>query len=447
MVKRKDLLILFCLALATRLVFAGFVYTRIGQDAFDDPRPTSDAGQYVGLAKSILYDGTFSLYGVPHSFRTPGYPVWLAFWYAITKSWFVSVAIIGSLLGALVSVLIYVTGRRLFSRRVAFLAAMLFALEPYGVHMSARPMTESLYAVIIALIGFVIVDLSSSLGKKVAYDSIFAGFLVGLAVLIRPQMWPLYVPLSALIIIIVLQKRIGGRKAIFAGMWYMLAILFVVAPWLIRNEIVFGAFDVSSQGGWNLFFYHTKRFTDSPRFFGLDETALQQFLDEKLGREGPRDPRSIVYQQIYYREAFKIILRRPVAFAFWHLKESSVFFYDNGIRDMMRHVAVGPISFSGMQLWQIIVSPYALAIIGLSFFWVLMFCAAAIGVWISWRTLATRFMSILYALTILYVPVVGGTLAVARFRFALSPLVFLLAAYGFIFVYEKCRVRSMSSRG
>ena len=188
---------------------------------------------------------------------------------------------------------------------------------------------------------------------------------------------------------------------------------------------------MSSQGGWNLYFYHVKRFTGSDRFFGLNEEELRKFLAEKLERPGPSDIRSIVYQPVYYEEAFSVIRKNPIRYAFWHGKESLVFFYDDGLRDMLRHVGIkSDFSFSTLPDPILFKSPILLLVSLGVVFWLLVFLCAAFGIRRGFRDQTLRPVVIFLVLSIVYVPIVAGTLAVARFRFPLTPLIFLLASFG-----------------
>ncbi len=443
---RKDLILIFCVALVVRLLFSIIVAGRVGGEAFEPTRRDADFTQYIELAKSIMRDSTFTLYGVPHSFRTPGYPAWLAFWYWVSGSWFFSVAVVGSVLGALTAVITYQAGRLLFSRKVALCAAWLFALEPYGIHMASRPMTESLYTLLMALFAFAIIHIYRA--TTLAFRPMaIVGILVGLATLVRPQMWPFFIPLFALVVFLLLRQAYGVRGAFFAASVFVISTLAVVSPWVLRNNIRFGKADISSQGGWNLYLYDVKRFTDSDRYYGKTEAELKQFVKERLGREGPEDIRSIVYQPVYYREAFRIIFAHPVRYALWHIKEGLIFLHDDGIRDMLRHVGYGTdsgiteIGFSGLAGFALL-----LAVVAGNIFWISLFALAAYGIWHSYSEPKLFSILILFAISILYVPLVAGTLAVARFRFPMTPMIFILAVAGFQSYFGKTLVEKESAR-
>src|SRR3989344_5016661 len=283
---KKDILIVVCIAFVLRLAFSFVVAERVGPGAFEDVRPMSDAGQYIALTKNILDNQTFTLYGEPHSFRTPGYPAFLA---------------------------------------------------------------------------FCIVRFYRSSSKRAVLYIFLSGLVVGLAVWVRPQLWPFYVFPMTLVVFLTSRNVHQAKTALLSAVLFIGVAALVIVPWIVRNAVLFGEPSISSQGGWNLYFYHTKRFTGSERFFGLENDEIRRFLEIRLGKPGPDDIRSIVYQPIYYTEAFNIILQRPASYAFWHIKESLVFFYDDGIRDVLRHMgAESSFTFESISAAQILKSPTAL---------------------------------------------------------------------------------------
>src|SRR3989338_3045011 len=439
---KKDILIVVCIAFVLRLAFSFVVAERVGPGAFEDVRPMSDAGQYIALTKNILDNQTFTLYGEPHSFRTPGYPAFLAFWYWLSGSWFFSVAVVGSALGALSAGVTYIIGRELFSRTVGLLAGAFFAFEPYGAHMAARPMTESVYTILVALLAFFIVRFYRSSSKRAVLYIFLSGLVVGLAVWVRPQLWPFYVFPMTLVVFLTSRNVHQAKTALLSAVLFIGVAALVIVPWIVRNAVLFGEPSISSQGGWNLYFYHTKRFTGSERFFGLENDEIRRFLEIRLGKPGPDDIRSIVYQPIYYTEAFNIILQRPASYAFWHIKESLVFFYDDGIRDVLRHMgAESSFTFESISAAQILKSPTALLALGGVAFWIGVFLLAGYGAWQGiWKgTPVIRCATIFFLLTILYVPFVAGTLAVASFRFPLTPMIFPLFGFGLCMLWERLK--------
>ena len=299
-------------------------------------------------------------------------------------------------------------------------------------------MTESLYTFLVALLAFFVVKFYNSYGGKSLSFIVLSGVTVGLATWVRPQMWPFFVVIATIVFFITSRRL---------SIPFLFTVLLVVSPWLIRNSIIFGEIDISSQGGWNLYFYHVKRFTGSERLFGLEGDQLVAYLSERLGRQGPDDIRSIVYQPTYYKEAFQVIFENPIRYAFWHAKESLVFFYDDGLRDMLRHVAINS-DFSFSQLWadpppagdSRINSPLVFLIPAFVLGWVALFILAAYGVWRGFKNPTLRPIVIFFALMILYVPAVSGTLGVARFRFPLTPILFLLSSYGFAMLWQRGRL-------
>lgn len=438
---KKDVLVLFIIAFSVRLLFSVIVLERVGQEAFEPRRRDADTTQYIELAKSILRDHSFTLYGVPHSFRTPGYPAWLAVWYWLSGSWFFAVGVVGSLLGGITASATYFLGRKIFSRNVALGAGYLFALEPYGVHMSLRPMTEALYALLVVMFGFCLVSIFNNNNHR-SVAAFVAGIFIGLAVLVRPQMWPFYIGIAAILFFLLLKRRVGSWYAFQISLLFCCGTVLIVLPWIVRNGVLFHEYDISSQGGWNLYLYHVKRFSAQDRYFGQSENELLRYLQRERGGDTPADIRSIAYQPIFYRDAFNIIRAHPFSYPLWHLKESLIFFHDDGLRDALRHFQ--PTGYAGNYQPSYTKFEYLVlitfVILGV-FSWVSIFVLGMVAFLAAIQSYLLRPIVIFFVATVIYVPAVAGTLAVARFRFPMTPIIFLLACFGMEFLLKSYKMR------
>jgi hypothetical protein len=136
-------------------------------------------------------------------------------------------------------------GARVFGRRVGVLAAGIAAFYPELCWFSVHFWSETLFMVLLwwALERLVAAGAAASVGSAVA-----AGVLWGLAILTRETAL-YFTPLAALWL--AWGRRSGGRAR---GGAFLLAAVLTVAPWTLRNWVVFRAFvPVSTAGGLNLF--------------------------------------------------------------------------------------------------------------------------------------------------------------------------------------------------
>src|SRR5262249_53736280 len=151
-----------------------------------------------------------------------------------------------AVLGAFAAWLIAVLGARLFRRRsVALAAGFVAAIDPSLVFVSSDVQTEPLFLALLLAAGFLLlvcVDRPSS------NFGVLAGLLLGLAILTRP---------SALALVPLLLAPLGDRRypvrarAHLAGS-ALLGLALGLAPWVIRNAVVYRDFIlVSDVGGLN----------------------------------------------------------------------------------------------------------------------------------------------------------------------------------------------------
>ncbi len=216
-----------------------------------------DEGRYLDNAVNIINGHGLSSHYTSHFFAppvrsasphpedisSPFYPFLLAGTFLVTGAQPASmhrVAQIWSFVpGCLVIVLTFFLGRRLFGETTALLAGLLVALNPDMVILSSWTMTEMLYAVMV--LGILL--LADRRAWPVLPPSRWAllGAGCGLLYLLRAN----GLAIAAAIGTTALLPRAGGaasigRRVALATL-FAACFLFVVSPWLIRNERVFGS--------------------------------------------------------------------------------------------------------------------------------------------------------------------------------------------------------------
>lgn len=143
---RRDLWLVFLLALAVRLAFVLLVYPRV------EPNFRTPDG-YDAIAANLAAGRGFRLEGssLAAAERLPLYPAFLAASMAVFGPSPVPWQVAQCVLGALTCTLVLVVARRWASRAGALAAAILCALHPTLVLYCARPLTETLYILILVL--------------------------------------------------------------------------------------------------------------------------------------------------------------------------------------------------------------------------------------------------------------------------------------------------------
>lgn len=214
------------------------------------------------FAQTLVSSGTFGfLPGVPSAYTQPLYAWFLAgLYWPLDRSWAV-VGLAQIVVAVATALLVLAIGTRLASMRIGVLAALVATLHPYlvwhDVHVN-REILDGLLAaavVLLALLAFERRSLLYALGL---------GAVTGLAILsnARLALLPLVLaPYAAW------RVRPAGRAAAAAAL-VLAGAAVVIAPWVVRNEVVIGCatittdtralwkannpatYDVLARGGW-----------------------------------------------------------------------------------------------------------------------------------------------------------------------------------------------------
>ena len=215
----------------------------------------ADAGQYHSLALQLLRHGNFIVPGSSmDTFRTPGYPVFIAFIYAITGPWAPAVLLAQIITGLASVYLVYRIGKLLFSEAAGLIAAILLCVEPDQLYYTYSLLTDNL---------FVFVLLVSTLSLLYFFRGGRAGYLVlasvltGIASLVRP-ITSLY-PAVIITLLILFAVRSGKWKWATVTGYSVLVLLcyaMTITPWMERNHTEYGYASLSSITGSNLLNYN-----------------------------------------------------------------------------------------------------------------------------------------------------------------------------------------------
>ena len=136
--ERRTTLLLFFLALAVRVAFS-LLY---GISA--PPLGWGDDDAYDRIARSIAFSATYDDLWFP-----PGYPLFLAAFYATVGAKMAIVRLAQAVIGALTCVVVHRLGKRAFDARVGWLAAFALAVLPGHAYMSWRIMAEAIYILLV----------------------------------------------------------------------------------------------------------------------------------------------------------------------------------------------------------------------------------------------------------------------------------------------------------
>lgn len=234
-------------------VLAVALLLRGGMVALNEITPAYDAADYQRIAVVLSETGgypptTYAAPGTPSAFRPPAWPYALAATKVVAGEGETAGRLLGALLGTLSVLLVFLVARDVWNRRTALTAAWLTAVFPPLLFADTSLLSEVLFTP--CMLGMVWALLRAQ-GNADAWRWLpAAGALNGLAMLTRSSGVVLLAPLA-----IGAWRAAGGTRGrtVAAVALAVAAAAVVVAPWTIRNAVVFGELvPVSTQGGYSL---------------------------------------------------------------------------------------------------------------------------------------------------------------------------------------------------
>jgi 4-amino-4-deoxy-L-arabinose transferase-like glycosyltransferase len=324
--EERWMLLLFCLALVIRAVYV--------MPQVEIPK-INDMGVYDQLATNLLSGNGYISQLEPHfrAWRAPGYPFFLLVIYFIFGHHALPVLLLQSLLGALTCVMIYLIGRRIFSRKIGIIAGFICAVDPEMIHWTAKMLTETLFIFLLALLVLLCLRLTES--RRWFLPTIGAGLVLGYATLVRPNIL-LLIPFLISYFLFFVQVPVRNRM-VLAGIPPIVCAL-VILPWTVRNYLVLGKFvPVASIGGVSLFvgIPPTDKMVQEAEFDGLEQwkslkdweyldwgmhvlpngySMLPELLGQTPPYQLPADFDELEQSQLGYSRFFEYVREDPVRY-------------------------------------------------------------------------------------------------------------------------------------
>lgn len=459
--------IIFCLALIVRfVVFGGILWqeARIGDfDGRQDALPVlgGDSTEYFYLARNLLTFRAFSLEPdkpfqpsvgapliggpglFPESFRTPGYPIFIAIFYGITRSLFV-VSAIQILISAFSVVFLYKIAQRFFSEQASRVAAGLFAIEPSSVFYAGIILSDTVF--VFLLLGVILIFLSHKDNPEYG-KMLCAGIVLGFATLTRSiaQFLPLL-----FIALLFFQFRLFSKYLWRYIGYFFIGFMLVVFPWLARNYYHFQSWQMSSVSAITAYVYN------APMFYAyehnLNQDTVIEFFKSRYGEFNIRD-RSLLNAQEMQQSAFAIIKTNPLGYAKFHLVKTVPFFLTDGIRDPLRLIRIlkgGEPNLSSLlasgnirEIARLIFSGepnFNFFLIGFAF-WSVISAGFLAAILFAWREPARAWLWF-FTLLILYFASFTGPVSSGRYRMPAAPFLLMLGTAGCFWLWQKLPKRA-----
>jgi hypothetical protein len=193
------------------------------------------------FARTFLDSGTFGfIRDIPSAYTQPLYGFFLIPIYWIDRSW-VTVGLAHIAVAVVTAVLVFEIARRVTSRPVALLGALLATLHPYlvwhDIHLNREILDQALAALVVLL------AIVAAERERTLWWAASLGGALGLAILgnARLALLPLVVGLWVAV------RRGAAARGVLALVIVCAATLVVVSPWVVRNKVSVGCFAITTD--------------------------------------------------------------------------------------------------------------------------------------------------------------------------------------------------------
>ncbi len=391
-------------------------------------------------ALELVAAGSFTTYGAPELFRTPGYPLLLSLGVWLGHVEFITITL-QILLSCATTYFVFLLARELFSdARIATWSALAYSLEPISIISSNWLLSDTLFTFLLAaalfcLIRFVKMRQPLLLG--------LSAIIYALAVYVRPigYFLPLVLAIVLLVWAIVKREKNWLAHAVAFG---LLSFAFVGA-WQLRNKVETGYAGFSAAVDYNLYFHQVAALKAKeqrvPFYQVMDELGF--YSREKYLSQNPEQQTWPIAQQYEFMrsEGVKATWRDPLAAANIYLHGLVISMFDPGASEYLRLFRLYPKSgriLNGVVSEGIIATtiklvatnPLLSILTGLLGMMLLTYYALT---FIGLKSGAIQFnlpMWLLLTTGIYLLALSGGTIAASRFRLPVMIVVCILAGQG-----------------
>jgi len=205
--------------------------------------PVSDFFEYIQIAIGLSNGDGFTRLGKPTAYRPPGYPLFLSVLFMMTHNSLTSVKLIHVIFGALTVFFTYLIAAKAFNNSIGIVAAGIVTFLPSLISFSSLIASENLAIPLFLVSIFFLLSYAQS--NKLRF-AILSGFFLGITSLTRPEV--LLLPILWIPYLAFQRKDIF--RLIQTSFAFLLPIILVIFPWIIRNYLQFHQFiPLSSNGG------------------------------------------------------------------------------------------------------------------------------------------------------------------------------------------------------
>lgn len=221
--------------------------------------------------------------GHPTAFRPIGYPGTLALLYFVFGTKLIVGKLFNVVLSTLIMFLTYKLAKQFFNEKIALITLVLYAFSPLAIAYNSIHCSEIIFSAILMLSVYLFFNKN---------NPILIGLLIGYLTLIRPI--GMFIPLIFAFFMFI-KKDLTLKKKFTYIVTFALAVAIVVAPWLIRNKIVFGEPVFSTNGGYVIFVNNNDeatgswsdpyKYKNSPFLQYRTDTGFDEMAIHKVGKK------------------------------------------------------------------------------------------------------------------------------------------------------------------
>lgn len=406
--------------------FFVFIYFQTFDTAWINPHigfpvATGDSSAYFALAKGIQNFHHFSYSTetpfIPESFRSPGYPAFIALILSVTHNQGL-IAIIQLLLALLTGWFIFDIVKTNTTKTIAWVASLFFIFNPSTLFYSITLLSDVLFTFLLTACVWLLYKKKSLLYHYGAF------FLLGISTLVRPAASYMLI-IFALSYVLMYYKQFGLKKILATCFLLCLTTSITLVPWMYRNYAEYNSFSVSSIGPYTLLFFDMEEFKIHQ---GINREVIEATWLNELNLSTKDEAYNPLYSQKISAIFMREFLSSPLQYSLFHMTGSARLFIVSSISDTLNSMhraqtiigsyhADVPVNIS--QWFERIV---LLLLTGLLF----------ISPIISYRNKDSYFGIICFAVSIcIYTALIIGPIPNARYRLSLLPFLLIGASYSF----------------
>ena len=413
----------------------------------------NDANEFQSIVKNLISRQTFSLDSeppfYPTNFRTPIYPFWLAIIYLIFGS-FKPAIFIGAIVFAFSAPLVYLIAKEIFSEKISFFSALIFAVEPWALFQSGFIVAEQIFMPVFLLSIFLFCRYLKLNNPFYLY---YTSFSLGITALIRPI--ALFFISIFLFLTFLLELKVSVKSAFKYSALSLLVFVLVLSPWLIRNKIVLNTWKISSISNVNLYI---ENYAMLEKYLGKmkPDEDINEVGRILLGAKNYGEAKRTENAKILAGVALKEIKENIGSYATMHIKALPGFlirnsygniFFDLKIpradiqSDILRNLSNK--DFTGLFALVKNAPIGSKILIALAFFWPLVVVLAIIGIFTKFKADPRNLIFWFLILWIGYFLALTGNLRdISRYKLAINAPLFMFAVFGFYRIYNYFKIHS-----